>query len=55
MSDQACVLRIPRSDDPTTFVLVHVSRSGKAPLDLKLVATEGESPYVGAGASLLPL
>ncbi|KAL1967238.1 hypothetical protein VTN77DRAFT_3284 [Rasamsonia byssochlamydoides] len=48
MSHQPCVLRIPRSDDPTTFVLVHVSRSGKAALDLKLVATEGESPYVGA-------
>ena len=42
------VLRIPRSDDPQGFVLVNVTPSGKASLDLQLIATEGENPYVGA-------
>ncbi|EHA50511.1 hypothetical protein MGG_03161 [Pyricularia oryzae 70-15] len=44
------VLRIPRSDeDEGSFVLVHVqpSSSKKArPLDVRIVATEGTSPYV---------
>src|SRR6267378_715713 len=42
---QPRVLRIPRSDQPPSYVLVHVARSGAAVLDLKLVATEGENPY----------
>jgi len=42
---QPRVLRIPRSDQPPAYVLVHVTRSGSAVLDLKLVATEGENPY----------
>ncbi|KAK2766174.1 hypothetical protein FQN54_007690 [Arachnomyces sp. PD_36] len=42
------ILRIPRSDDPESFVLVNVARNGKSQLDLKLVATEGEDPYVGS-------
>ncbi|KAF9883036.1 hypothetical protein FE257_004319 [Aspergillus nanangensis] len=36
------VLRIPRSDDPGSFALLHVVRSGK---DFDIVATEGENPY----------
>lgn len=40
------ILRVPRSDSEGDFVLVNVSSNGKSPLDLKLLATEGESPYV---------
>ncbi|KAJ5619560.1 hypothetical protein N7510_003544 [Penicillium lagena] len=40
------VLRIPRSDEPEAFVLVHVASSGSLPLDLTVIATEGESPYI---------
>ncbi|KAJ5955704.1 hypothetical protein N7501_009983 [Penicillium viridicatum] len=40
------ILRFPRSDETGSFVLVHVSCTGPAPLDLSLTATEGESPYV---------
>ncbi|QQK42762.1 DNA double-strand break repair and VJ recombination XRCC4 [Penicillium digitatum] len=40
------ILRFPRSDETGSFVLVHVSCTGPAPLDLSLMATEGESPYV---------
>lgn len=43
------VLRIQRSDEPEAFVLVHVSHTGPAPLDLMLTATEGESPYISFG------
>lgn len=46
------ILRVPRSDDPAAYVLVHVLPTGSAALDLKLIATEGESPYVGSGAPL---
>lgn len=42
------ILQIPRSDEPNAYVLVHVTRSGTATLDLQLVATEGEDPYVGS-------
>jgi hypothetical protein len=42
------VLRIPRSDEPEAFVLVHVASSGSLPLDLTVIATEGESPYINA-------
>ncbi|PYI12126.1 hypothetical protein BO78DRAFT_332254, partial [Aspergillus sclerotiicarbonarius CBS 121057] len=41
------ILRVPRSDEPDTFVLLHVSRLGSAALDLNLAATEGEIPYNG--------
>lgn len=40
------VLRVPRSDNEGEFVVVNVSSNGNSPLDLKLLATEGESPYV---------
>ncbi|KAK3191328.1 hypothetical protein K4F52_002538 [Lecanicillium sp. MT-2017a] len=40
------VLRIPHSEVDGAFVLVQVTSSGSKALDLKLVATEGEAPYV---------
>ncbi|CAG7556696.1 unnamed protein product [Fusarium equiseti] len=42
------VLRFPRSDDTTAFVLLQVTSQGSKPLDLKLVGTEGEEPYVAS-------
>lgn len=41
------VIRIPRSDSANDFVLVYIA-PGKAALDLKFIATEGENPYVGS-------
>ena len=43
------LLRIPRSDQAGAFVLVNVKRAGKPDLDLELVATEGDAPYVLSG------
>ena len=42
------VLKIPRSDEKGSFIIVQVSPDGPVsrPLNLKLVATEGSSPYV---------
>ena len=41
------VLRISRSDNEGEYVLVNVtSPAGSSTPDLKLLATEGESPYV---------
>lgn len=48
MSDEI-VLRIPRSDRHGDYVLVNVVPRESSPLDLKLIATEGEAPYVGSG------
>ena len=45
------VLRFERSDENEAFVLIQVSHTGPAPLDLTLTATEGESPYVSLGGS----
>ncbi|KAK4580532.1 hypothetical protein LTR86_000735 [Recurvomyces mirabilis] len=39
------VLRLRRTDADGEFVLVHVARHGSKPLDLKLVASEGEHVY----------
>lgn len=39
------VLRIPRTDEDGTFILVQVSSAGSKDLDVKLVATEGLAPY----------
>ncbi|KAG2415760.1 hypothetical protein HFD88_006951 [Aspergillus terreus] len=38
------ILRIPRSDDPASFALLHVNRTGN---DYTIAATEGETPYTG--------
>ncbi|KAI9158491.1 hypothetical protein HJFPF1_06486 [Paramyrothecium foliicola] len=43
---QPRVLRVNRSDDDSAFVLFQISSSGTKPLDLKIIATEGEAPYV---------
>ena len=40
-------LRLPRVDNESTFVLAHITPNGSLPLDLKIEATEGESPYIG--------
>ncbi|KAH0350974.1 hypothetical protein KCU81_g2346, partial [Aureobasidium melanogenum] len=42
------VLRLPRTDVANDFVLVNVEPSGSDPLDLKLVATDGQSPFVAS-------
>ncbi len=52
MTDQR-VIRIKRADvdgDADACVLVNVVRVGASALDLRLVATEGESPYVGTSS-----
>ncbi|KAH0265062.1 hypothetical protein KCU91_g11660, partial [Aureobasidium melanogenum] len=42
------VLRLPRTDVANDFVLVNVEPYGSDPLDLKLVATDGQSPFVAS-------
>jgi hypothetical protein len=42
---QPRVSRFSRSDNESTFVLVHIASNGSKSLDLKLIATEGEAPY----------
>ncbi|KAL9126112.1 MAG: hypothetical protein Q9217_004786 [Psora testacea] len=39
------VLRIPRSDSEGEHVLINVSSNGPKPLDIKILATEGQKPY----------
>ncbi|KAE8367447.1 hypothetical protein BDV27DRAFT_123935 [Aspergillus caelatus] len=41
------VLRIPRTDDPESYVLVHITRISSSLVDLNITATEGENPYIG--------
>ncbi|KAF4957364.1 hypothetical protein FSARC_11316 [Fusarium sarcochroum] len=48
MASQTRVLRFPRSDDKSAFVLLQVTPKGSKRLDLKLVGTEGEEPYVAS-------
>ncbi|KAL8682724.1 MAG: hypothetical protein Q9186_001235 [Xanthomendoza sp. 1 TL-2023] len=40
------VLRLPRTDSPAEYVLLHTSSNGSSPLDLRLLATEGTEPYI---------
>ena len=40
------VLKFPRADDEG-YLLLEVSSHGDSPLDLNLLATEGEAPYKG--------
>ena len=40
------ILYLPRSDSDEEYVLINVSSGGPASLDLKLLATEGEYPYI---------
>lgn len=39
------ILRFSRDDQEGGYVLVNVTSEGPSALDLKLLATEGESPY----------
>ncbi|KND94456.1 hypothetical protein TOPH_01107 [Tolypocladium ophioglossoides CBS 100239] len=39
------VLKFPHSDNESKCVLIQVTSAGRKPLDLKLVATEGDEPY----------
>ncbi|KAF7593149.1 hypothetical protein BBP40_011862 [Aspergillus hancockii] len=43
------ILRIPRSDDPESYVLLNITYSGPTLLDMNITATEGENPYTGIG------
>lgn len=40
------VIKLPRDDDESAHVLIQVASKGSKPLDVKLVGTEGEAPYV---------
>ena len=41
------VIQIPRSDKSKQHVILNVRTNGKGDLDVRLLATEGESPYIG--------
>lgn len=43
------ILRIPRTDEPDTHVLLYVSRFDATLVDLNIAATEGETPYTTTG------
>lgn len=43
------VLHIPYNTDGSQYVLVDVSPNGPEALDLKLIATDGENPFVATG------
>ena len=43
------VIRIPRNDTTGQFVIINVTPNGSHSLDLRLLATEGENPYVADG------
>ena len=47
------VLRIPRSDEQESYVLLQVSRPRSAALDFDIAATEGANPYTGFGVFLV--
>lgn len=40
------IIRVPRTDEDGANVLGQVTASGSKPLNVKVVATEGEEPYV---------
>lgn len=40
------ILRVPRVDDDGGYVLIQVTPNGRKDLDLKLLATDGLSPFV---------
>ena len=49
------VIRVSRSDESGGFVLVNISSTGPDPLDLRLLATEGENPYEAESSLRFPL
>jgi hypothetical protein len=42
------VIKLPRDDDESAYALIQVTQLGPKPLDVKLVGTEGEAPYVAS-------
>ncbi|KAF2083864.1 hypothetical protein K490DRAFT_50541 [Saccharata proteae CBS 121410] len=46
MSAAQRILRIPRSDQPEAYIVLSIRSAGQHPLDLSLIATEGEHPFV---------
>ena len=48
-------LRIPRSDSEGDYIILNVTPNGPFPLDLKLVATEGDAPYITTSAPIPPI
>lgn len=48
------IIRVPRTDEEGAFILGEVTPSGSKPLNVKLVATEGEEPYVVKCMSSIP-
>ncbi|KAE8147951.1 hypothetical protein BDV25DRAFT_159282 [Aspergillus avenaceus] len=46
--DVSRIVRILRSDDPGSYVLLQVTPVGPGALDLDIAATEGENPYSGS-------
>lgn len=40
------VIKLQRDDDESAHVLIQIAQKGSKPLDVKLVGTEGEAPYV---------
>lgn len=47
------ILKILRSDaEENEYVLVNVQSNGPKPLDLKLVATDGDVPYISTSEPL---
>lgn len=42
------VFRIPRTDSPGEHILLNTTSNGSSALDLQLLATEGNEPYVKA-------
>ncbi|KAL7795266.1 hypothetical protein V8C37DRAFT_375001 [Trichoderma ceciliae] len=42
------VIKLPRDDDESAYALIQVTQRGSKPLDVKLVGTEGEAPYMAS-------
>lgn len=49
------ILRVRRVDDDGDYVLVQVTPNGRKDLDLKLLATDGLSPFVAESKYALDL
>lgn len=52
---KARVLKFNRSDSASAHVLIEATPKGSKPLDLKLVATEGEGIFVASCKSLVSI
>ena len=45
MASSSLIIRVPRTDQEGAYILGEVTSTGSKPLNVKLVATEGEEPY----------